>query len=228
MSKQPKALVSLACILAMCAMHGCAHQGATAPAKPSAPPQNLIDAPNNQGIATQGQVGNNTIINPPVPAAAKPDVVLRFVYPTYPALVLQNTTDAIARDMLWQLALWNLDLPERTQPLAIPATPYGWLRPRASGGPQDLFSNPQVASLLKPGDRLCGTALVSCPECKRSHTYVVFIKWGESGWYAETNDAADGDLLIPRGTWTAPVIAAYAQGLENSIPVSERIPISPP
>ncbi len=216
-----------ACGLLVMTVCGCKSHAPISATLSSAPPAYSIQAPNNLGIATQGQTGNNTIINPPPPSAPKPEVVLHFVYPTSPALVLQNVTDGIARDMLWEVVLWNIDLPDRIDPLPIPSTAYSWLRPRSSGGPQSLFDTPQVASLLKPGSRLYGSAEVSCPECERSHTYFVFIKWGESGWFAEAKDAPDGQLLIPRPPFTTQVIAAYAQTIENIVPASMRVPIGP-
>ncbi len=62
-----KKLVCLACLFAAISMYGCAHEPAVAPVK-SAPPQYAIEAPNNSGIITQGQIGSNTIINSPIPS----------------------------------------------------------------------------------------------------------------------------------------------------------------
>ena len=41
-----------------------------------------------------------------------------------------------------------------------------------------------------------GSISVTCPLCKRGRTFVVWIKWGAGGWYAEAIDQAE--LLVPR------------------------------
>lgn len=56
---------------------------------------------------------------PKVEIPEAPDVTLRFIYPNEPALVLVNQSGVTARDIKWTVALWNLDMPERTDPLPI-------------------------------------------------------------------------------------------------------------
>ncbi len=88
-----------------------------------------------------------------------PDITLRFVYPKSPALVLANPSDSIARDIKYSVVLWNMDVPERDDPLPIPVATFDWLKPHTEGGPQDLFGSPPVASLLNGGNRLIGVHL---------------------------------------------------------------------
>lgn len=162
-----------------------------------------------------------------------PEVSLRFVYPIKPALVIVNSSDSVAKDIKWTVALWNLDLPDRSDPLPIPVSTFDWIRPHEEGGPQDLFSGPLVAPLLKPGDRLAGSASVICPECVRGRSYLISITWGRGGWYSEIEGQKDGKVLIPvrmsDGTPEAidgPERVAYFNRILSSVPESSRIPIS--
>ncbi len=85
-----------------------------------------------------------------------PDVSLRlrFVYPQSPALQIINQSDVVVRDIKYSLALWNLDLPDRIDPLPRPISALDWLRPRAIGGPQNLFFSYASAKIRKPADRM--------------------------------------------------------------------------
>ncbi len=129
--------------------------------------------------------------------AVPPEVGLRFVYPKEPALVIVNQSDAIARNIKWMVELWNMDLPDRNDPLPILTSAFDWIRPHQEGGPQNLFGPPNIASLLKPGNRLFGSASVSCPECSRGRTYIVYIEWGQGGWVSEVEDIQTGAPILP-------------------------------
>lgn len=127
----------------------------------------------------------------------KPDVSLRFVYPKEPDLIIINRSDSIARDIKWGAAIWNMDLPDRNDPLPIPTSTFDWLRPHTEGGPQALFGTTLVASLLKPGNRLLGSVSIGCPECPRGRTFIVYIVWAEGGWFSEIESERSGDLYVP-------------------------------
>jgi hypothetical protein len=75
------------------------------------------------------------------------DVSLRFVYPKSPALILVNNSDVIAKNIKWSVALWNMDLPDRNDPLPIPVSTFDWIKPHDEGGPQNLFNTPLVCPL---------------------------------------------------------------------------------
>jgi hypothetical protein len=157
--------------------------------------------------------------------AIPPVMALRFVYPKSPALLLINESQAIARDIKWEVALWNMDLPDRDDPLPIPASLFDWLRPHDEGGPQNLFDGPLVAPLLKRGDRLFGSASVVCPTCARGRTYIVYIVWGESGWFSEVENEQSGHLLIPPNFMKASR-AEYFKFLEAAAPARSRTAIA--
>jgi hypothetical protein len=153
-----------------------------------------------------------------------PDVTLRFVYPKDPALVIANPSDSIARDIKWMVALWNMDLPDRNDPLPIPVSTFDWIRPHDEGGPQNLFDSPLVAPLLRQGNRLFGSASVSCPECARGRTYIVYIVWGEGGWVSEVENENSGKIIVPNN-FLRETREAYFKQLEAAIPEKSRIQV---
>lgn len=153
-----------------------------------------------------------------------PDVAIRFVYSKSPALILVNKSSVIARNIKWTVALWNMDLPDRNDPLPIPVSTFDWIRPHEEGGPQNLFESPLVSPLLKPGNRLFGSAAVSCPECARGRTYIVYIVWGHNGWFSEVESEKSGKILIPPNFLKASRIE-YFKRLEATIPAQSRTPI---
>ena len=158
------------------------------------------------------------------PAKELPDVALRFVYPKSPALILDNQSAVIARDIKWTVLLWNMDLPDRNDPLPIPVSTFDWLRPHDQGGPQNLFGSPHVAPFLKPGNRLFGSAAVICPECARGRTYIVYIVWNDSGWFSEVEHVKSGTPFAPPNFLEASRIAHF-NALELMAPAQSRTPI---
>jgi hypothetical protein len=154
----------------------------------------------------------------------QPDVFLRFVDPTTPALVIVNPSDVVARDMKYAVELWNMDAPDRDDPLPIPTSTFDWLKQHSEGGPQNLFNLSLASSLLKNGDHLFGSATVNCPTCIRGRTYIVYIEWGKGGWVAETGD--NGQLIVPIN-FKRETRMRYFQQLPQMIPTDKRIPIGP-
>jgi len=152
------------------------------------------------------------------------DVSLRFVYPKSPALILVNQSTVIAKDIKWAVALWNMDLPDRDDPLPIPVRTFDWIKPHDEGGPQNLFDSPLVSPLLKQGNRLFGSVSLDCPECERGRTYIVNIVWGDSGWYSEIRNEKSGKILIPSNFLKESRIK-YFKALEAAVPAQSRIPI---
>lgn len=161
---------------------------------------------------------------PQNPPSQMPNVALRFVYPKSPALVIMNTSDSVARDIKWSVVLWNMDLPDRNNPLPIPTSTFDWVKAHDEGGPQNLFDTPLVTPLLKPRNRLFGCASVDCPGCSTGRTYIVYIVWGQGGWFSETNIEKPGKLIIPRKV-SRESIEEYFKSLEALAPESARIPI---
>ena len=183
----------------------------------------------NPATIAEDHVVNQTFTT----ASEVPDVILRFVYPDMPALVLINQSNKIARDIKWSVALWNIDdprtyinpgaAPNAHDPLPIPVSTFDFLRPHAIGGPQALFNTTLVLPYVKPGQRLVGSASVVCPECGRGHTYLLYIIFGQGGWYTEVADKKEGELIIPHHL-TKELVANYYNEIVQT-PDSARIPI---
>ena len=158
---------------------------------------------------------------------AKPDVSLRFVHPKAPALVLENNTDTIAKDIKWIVTLFNMDLPERNNSLPIPVSTFDWIAAHAHSGPQDLFGTALVSPLLKPGNRLFGSSSVICPTCSRGHTYYVYIEWEKGGWFAEIEGEKSGFVFTPENGLKLSRMEYFDRGL-SAVPASARVPIRQP
>lgn len=152
------------------------------------------------------------------------DVALRFVYPKSPALIITNLSDSVARDIKWSVVLWNIDLPDRNDPLPIPTQTFDWMKGHDEGAPLDLFSSPLVSPLLKNGNRLLGSALVDCPTCTRGRSYIVYIVWGQEGWFSEVENKMSGKLLIPIN-FLRESRERYFKALEAMVPEKSRLPI---
>jgi hypothetical protein len=162
-------------------------------------------------------------LDTPTPAP-QPEVALQLVYENMPALLLMNLSDVVARDIKWTVALWNKDLPDRNDPLPIPVSTFDWLRPHDNGGPEALFDAPRVASLVKPGDHLLGSASVVCPTCIRGRTYIVYIEYGKGGWFAELPDERSGHIVLPLMD-SKGARERYFESLENAAPEDKRVQI---
>lgn len=156
----------------------------------------------------------------------RPEVKLRFVYPTEPALLLFNDSSGTAQQIKWAVDLWNAATPDRLNPLPIPTSTFDFLRSGGYGGPQNLFDGNGIPSLIKTGDVLYGSASVLCPDCIRGHSYYVYITMGQGGWFHEVKSATHGGPLIP-ARFTREDLAAYLQSI-LSVPESEREPITNP
>jgi hypothetical protein len=157
---------------------------------------------------------------------AKPDVFLRLVYPRAPALILINHSSAVARDIKYAVAVWNMDLPNRADPLPIPISTFDWIRPFNESGPSSIFGSPSVAQLLRPGDRLFGYIFISCPDSTRDRGFIVYIVWGEGGWFSEDKRGNSSEGLdVPREFSSIASRTEYFRSLESAVPKLSRRPI---
>jgi hypothetical protein len=154
---------------------------------------------------------------------AQPLVGLKIVGAKGPGLACVNESAVIARDILWEVVIWNRDTLE-LQPLPIPTQKCDWLRPRDESGPYDIS---HWFTQLKPGTHLIGSAMISCPNCITARTYILSIVVGERGWFSEINPGPgkQGKLLVPLNPESEDARAKFLDALEASVPASSRIPI---
>jgi hypothetical protein len=157
--------------------------------------------------------------------ATPPDVGLRFVYAKSPALLIVNQSGVVARDIKWMVELWDMDAPNQNSPLPIPTTAFDWIQPHANGGPENLFASPALAHLLTSNTRLVGTAAISCATCTAVHLYVVYITFGQGGWFSEVDNPQSNWAVGPHDNQTPQGRVAFFNDLIATIPLEKRVPI---
>ena len=146
----------------------------------------------------------------------KPDISIRLVYPSAPAVYFINSSNVILRDYKYWFAIVDLtkSQPAKMDALQIPSENGDWIRAREKAGPMDIFS--RVAPFLQAGDRLTGYIGVGCPNCKKTRLFWVDIRWQDGGWYAELSDAEVKALGSP---------TVVPQQFPDGIPIARRKPI---
>jgi hypothetical protein len=151
----------------------------------------------------------------------QPDVTLALVYPESPAVMLVNASDAVAREIKYWAAIWNL---ETRQLLPIPVASFDYIRRHEAGGPQTFFGQPNVDATLKAGNRLAGVISVTCPNCVASHSYWVYLIWGQGGWFSKIPDGHSPSLT--QLLMAVPDIVANPDRFFSDIPPGDRVPIA--
>jgi len=120
---------------------------------------------------------------------ARPDIFVDLIYPTSISMAVRNVSRLkTARDVRYELYLLNLDHPivYRFQTISSGARLIDFVRPQGAFRTDALQLNtsPPVPP-LESGNRLFGSLVVQCPDCKHVRTYWVFWTYGISGMYYE-------------------------------------------
>lgn len=162
------------------------------------------------------------------PTPEFPDITLQLFDPESPTLLVKNPSRVLAKDIKYQIGIFNVDLPlEPTafrHPLPILVQEINWIKSNDEIGPTDVFNTQLVSPLLKKGNRLVGTIAVNCAECLRGRTYFVYINWGKDGWYSEIKDEQSGRNRGP-SVLREGILEAYLNFVESKVPQADRIPI---
>jgi hypothetical protein len=187
--------------------------------------KNAVKAPQQLGQHIAGvPINSRQELSSPKPEP--PDVELRFVYPKTPSVLLVNTSKVVVREPKYWSNLINLNEVARAGKeaarfnfLPIPYRAGDWIRPGEALGPNEMIGMPRVQEKIVAGDVIFGSAGVTCPDCKRTAYYWVFIVIGTGGWYAETLVPSFSGLKI----WD---IATNPQAaLDKLAPAATRVPI---
>jgi hypothetical protein len=158
-----------------------------------------------------------------LPDEQKPEVSLRFVTVQYAYIQLVNTSDVVASNIKWMVAAFNLSsLQQKRDPLPVPASNFDVLTAKNASLPINVFQTPLVSPLVKSGDRIFGSASVTCPTCSRGRTYWFYVVYGQRGWYAENPDVTNGNIVFPKDVNH---IEEFADHLVGTIPSAARISI---
>ncbi|MBZ5696456.1 MAG: hypothetical protein LAN36_13990 [Acidobacteriia bacterium] len=135
-----------------------------------------------------------TVVGKLVP---RPDIGMEFVNPGDVAFRMVNLSkDVVLRDPKYTFVLVDIDGPRTvlkdgtSLPYILPIPAFSDSGDFLKGGqkfiPRPIVSTfPAVQSIVKPNDRIVGTATVSCPDCIRDRRYLVFFVNGSGGWYCE-------------------------------------------
>ena len=176
-------------------------------------------------------------LNAPPGHVPKPDIGMEFINPGDVAFRMVNLSNVTLRDPKYYFVLTDLDAPRTvningtmvSQILPIPAfTDAGdFLKPKAKFLGRAIVSTfPAVQSLVKPNDRICGTATVSCPDCLRDRHYFLYFVVGSGGWYYEVPDYA-----LPSWPKNRPRVVMGDEELQKLLqklaPLDKRIQIVP-
>lgn len=161
------------------------------------------------------------------PPAAPPNVTACLVDSKRPALVLVNSSDVVAEQIMYSYALFDLDANNPNEPLHIPTAKAEFIRPHQAGGPENIFDSVVGPPATKDGDRIVGSIAISCPRCAIGRTYLVSITLGTTGWFALVEGRKDGLLEAP--IFTDPTKSFFSAAgflpLLDKIPLDKRIRI---
>lgn len=156
-----------------------------------------------------------------------PDLALQFVYPKSPMLRILNVSNVTARQIKFTIAVWDIDKPQEKNPLQIPIQTFDFIRPHLFGGNEGVFEPLVRSGVIKPGMRLFGSASTECPDCRKGHTYWLYIIWGQGGWYSEISDMSSGGVIVPKDFKNI-TATEFADRTIPLIPEIQRIPIEKP
>jgi hypothetical protein len=188
---------------------------------PAPPPSVIVKSKSNPAPQTQ-----------PATRLTQNNIQLSVVIisPKYPALVVENVSDAVADGVRWQLIMF------RTTDLAFfswPAKDIGYIKARSKTAPffMELNPPPHVPGVgdipggwsMSNGDNLIGSLIVDCALCKGA-TFLVSFTWGISGWFYEVPNY-NAQLLIPNQPWTKETVSLYIETLNSFVKPQERRPI---
>jgi hypothetical protein len=120
---------------------------------------------------------------------AKPDIFADLIYPASLSMAVRNVSRIkTARDVRYELYLLNLDHPivYKFQTISSGSHLIDFVRPQGSFRTEALQLNtsPPIPP-LESGNRLFGSLVVQCPDCKHIRTYWVYWTYGISGMYYE-------------------------------------------
>jgi hypothetical protein len=124
-----------------------------------------------------------------------PDVAMRLVIPTKPAIMLDNKSAYTARMVKYVLAFIYLTGTNAGTPVPVLVATADFIKGHDSVGPENLFDPPQILRSPSEAQKMFGWIQISCPDCVRIRYYWTYIKFGFGGWYAEVSKERFEDIV---------------------------------
>jgi hypothetical protein len=136
-----------------------------------------------------------------------------------PTFSFLDSSDSMARNIRWAIVLWNTEVPDEANSIPIFTYPVDWLKPHQESGAIEILGQ---GTNFNTGTVLIGTAGLDCPNCD-PESYILYIKWGESGWYAKTDKRWKGQPVLPADGLTRVGREMYFKNLVGIVPQTNRI-----
>jgi hypothetical protein len=112
-------------------------------------------------------------------ATTPAEVKARIVDITTPSIQIADPSSVTARNISWEAVLWNLEQ-DGLNPYPIPTQSIDFIKAKTMPLPSDLFNSYGIHP--KTGDRIFGYLAVDCGNCGPWRYYLVYFRFGESGW----------------------------------------------
>lgn len=138
------------------------------------------------------RVEEKTVDSKREPIKIQPDIAVRLVSRKELTVALLNVSPPgiLVTDPKFTIVIWNLDLPDRDEPipdgrLITKTFDRKWIRQEETFIVLRFTRVPEIAALIKTGDRLFGWIAATCPDCVKTKTYWIYTIHGQGGWYSE-------------------------------------------
>lgn len=176
-------------------------------------PERWISITKYVGVGHDSKVATSSDRPMPHPPP-KSDLTLKFVIKKNLSFMILNGDTPQAMNPRYSILMTNLDNPRNKTPdlngiISLPNTTgvmNDYVRPNTALGPVSLGNLWQERGLLKPNDRMFGTASIGCPSCPNIHYYYVYAVHGQDGWYCESSTPL---------SYIAKTIVAIERGLDD-------------
>jgi len=140
----------------------------------------------------------------------------------HPSLILENNSNRIAENIVYGVAIFDLNFPEAIAPAPATRVPLpivggkvDFLRPHNSTAGHDIFL--RVSQKIRRGDKIFGYLTADCPTCEFKSGIWVYYEWGNGGWYAPIK-------FFPSGAWFYDLLPKVAASPRDALSfIGERV-----
>jgi hypothetical protein len=134
-----------------------------------------------------------------------PDVTLRFSSDEairFISAVAQNQSGTAAEGLRYRIDFINLTALQKQRPMEhvfsrYAPDPHEWIAPNQEQNLGPAYLRPEFMSSLREGDIMMGAAVMDCLKCRSKHGYRIYFQVGKGGWFAETADGSEPQIMPP-------------------------------